>query len=160
MRRLSTVITDALRVGWQEVLPLKPEILRYETDARMAAIMAPNDVAIVCAFDIAGGIEGKIHRDHPLRLGRTGQGRPALSAAHEHGWRFAVRGGPGRRALTRRVEVRGVLGHANMSFEKLLDLNVGDLISLDADEKGVLPIYVQGRRSSADRPVSPAAAWR
>jgi flagellar motor switch protein FliM len=50
------------------------------------------------------------------------------------------------------VEVRGILGETGMRFEELLDLEVGDLISLDADERALLPIYVQGRRKLAGSP--------
>jgi flagellar motor switch protein FliM len=45
-----------------------------------------------------------------------------------------------------------VLGHAALRFEKLLDLTVGDLICLDADEQGSLPIYVQGRQKLSGSP--------
>ena len=60
MRRLTSALTDSLRTVWQEILPLRPEILRFETDPRMAAIMAPNDVAIACAFDVGGAFEGRM----------------------------------------------------------------------------------------------------
>ena len=51
-----------------------------------------------------------------------------------------------------RVEVRGLLGRAALRLEKLLELDVGDLIPLDADEQAPLPIYVQGRRKLSGSP--------
>ena len=152
LRRLSQVVSDAMRTAWQEILPLQPEILRFETDPRMAAIMAPNDVAIACSFEIAGAIEGRLHVIIPYAAVEPIKGAllspPRMSVGSDLRFAEALAD-----ELTQvQVEVRGVLGHAALRFEKLLALEVGDLIALNADEHGSLPIYVQGREKLTGAP--------
>jgi flagellar motor switch protein FliM len=42
------------------------------------------------------------------------------------------------------VQIRGVLGRAHAKLSSLMDLKVGDVLVLDAEEGAPLPIYVQG----------------
>jgi flagellar motor switch protein FliM len=50
------------------------------------------------------------------------------------------------------VEVRVEMGRATLTFSKLLDLKIGDLLVLDGSESSPLPIYVQGRRKLSGAP--------
>jgi flagellar motor switch protein FliM len=152
MRRLTSVLTDALRTAWQEILPLQPEILRFETDPRMASVMGPNDVGIACSFELGGAIEGRVNliipyaAVEPIKAALLSP--PRMSTGGDQLFAEALAS-----ELSRvEVEVRGVLGETGMRFEELLELEVGDLISLDADERALLPIYVQGRRKLAGSP--------
>ena len=45
------------------------------------------------------------------------------------------------------------MGRAKLSFSKLLELKVGDLLMLDGSESAPLPIYVQGRRKMTGTPL-------
>jgi flagellar motor switch protein FliM len=50
------------------------------------------------------------------------------------------------------VELRVEMGRTSLSFSKLLDLKVGDLLVLEASEASPLPVYVQGRRKLSGSP--------
>jgi flagellar motor switch protein FliM len=146
LRRLLTIFTDAMRNAWAEILPLQPEILRFETDARMATIAPPNDVAICIRYEVTGDITGGLQLVIPYAAVETAKARlvspPRANGASDQ--RFG-------RALAYeleqvKVEIRGILGLAAMKFQRLLDLDVGDVIVLSADETSPVPILVEGRR--------------
>ena len=145
LKRLLAVVTDALRVGWEAILPFRPEVLRFELDPRMASIAPPSDVAIVSAFEISGGLEGRLQIVLPYsavepakdRLGAT---RRLLQRADDR-----VASAVARELEQVEVDVRGVLGHARIAFSRLLELAPGDLLLLDTDEAKPIPVYVQGR---------------
>jgi flagellar motor switch protein FliM len=50
------------------------------------------------------------------------------------------------------VEIRVEMGRTTLSFSRLLDLKVGDLLVLEASEASPLPVYVQGRRKLSGSP--------
>ena len=50
------------------------------------------------------------------------------------------------------VQVRVEMGRATLSFSKLLDLKVGDLLMLEGSESSPLPVYIQGRRKLTGAP--------
>jgi flagellar motor switch protein FliM len=145
LKRLLAVVTDALRVGWDGILPLRPEVLRFELDPRMANIAPPTDVAIVSAFEISGGLEGRLQLVIPYaavepakdRLGAT---RRLLQRADDRTPSLIA-----RELEQVEVELRGILGRTRISFSRLLELGEGDLLLLDHDESRPVPVLVQGR---------------
>ena len=44
------------------------------------------------------------------------------------------------------------MGRTSLSFSKMLDLKVGDLLILDGGEASPLPVYVQGRKKLSGSP--------
>ena len=60
LKHLLGILADGMAVAWEGVLAFKPEVLRFESDPRMAIIATPSDVAILCSFEVTGAIEGKI----------------------------------------------------------------------------------------------------
>ena len=50
------------------------------------------------------------------------------------------------------VELRVELGKTVMTFSKMMDLKVGDLMILEASEASPLPVYIQGRRKLQGAP--------
>ncbi len=145
LRRLLTVLTDAMASAWEDVLPLRPEPLRFELDSRMATIAPPTEVGIVCPFDFSGAIEGRLQLvipyaavepakqrlGAPRRLSQRGDDRVARMLAHE--------------IEQVRVDVRGILGRTRITLSRLLDLAPGETLLLDRDEASPVPIVVQGR---------------
>jgi flagellar motor switch protein FliM len=145
LKRLLGVVTDALRVGWDGILPLRPEVLRFELDPRMANIAPPTDVAIVSAFEISGGMEGRLQLVIPYaavepakdRLGAT---RRLLQRADDR-----TPSAIARELEQVEVEIRGLLGRTRISFSRLLELAEGDVLLLDHDESKPVPVLVEGR---------------
>jgi flagellar motor switch protein FliM len=152
LRRLLAILTDAMATQWAPVLPLKPEVLRFETDARLAVIAPPNELAVVTSFEIAGAIDGRMQLVLPyatLEPIKTKLAAPAqLSRGGDQ--RFA-------KALEAEVEqveveLRGVLGTTTILFSRLLEFTVGDVLVLGTEEGAELPILVQGREKMTGTP--------
>ncbi len=152
LKRLFTIFTDAMGAAWEPVIRFRPEVLRVELDPRMANIAPPSDVGIVAAFEIAGGIEGRLQLVIPYAA--VEPAKTKLAAPR----RLAQRGDDRvAEALSReveqvRVDVRGVLGQAVISFSRLLGLEPGEVLLLDTDEARPLPVLVQGREKLRARP--------
>ncbi len=145
LRRLLAILTDAIAAQWAQVLPLKPQVLRFETDARLAVIAPPNELAVVTSFEISGAIEGRLQLVLPYATLEPVKQRLAAPAQ-------LSRGGDQRFALAIEaeveqvsVELRGVLGKTIVPFSRMLELTVGDVLILGTEEGSALPILVQGR---------------
>jgi flagellar motor switch protein FliM len=146
LRHLSGVLTDAMAVGWAEVLPLRPEVLRFEADPRMTMIATASDVAILCPFELTGAVEGRLQVAIPYAA--VEPAKKALSSSPRAGGqqrdaRFSA-------ALERElesveVELRVEIGRRRLSLQELLGLEVGHLLTLNTSESAPLPVSVQGR---------------
>ncbi len=152
LRRLLVILTDALRTAWQPVLPFDPEVLRFELDPRMASIAPPTDVGIVSAFEIKGGIEGRLQLIIPYASVEPAKGKLCsprrLSQRGDDRFAEAL----AREVEQVKVELKGLLGRTTVPFSRLLELQVGDVLLLDSDEGSPLSIHVQGREKLSGSP--------
>jgi flagellar motor switch protein FliM len=152
LRRLLGVLTEAMARCWDPVIPFQPEILRIEMDPRMANIAPPSDVGIVSAFELAGGLEGRLQVVIPYAAVEPAK---ALLAAPR---RLAQRSDERvAEALAREIEqvtvgIQGLLGRTVIPFSRLLSLEPGETLLLDSDENRPLPVLVQGREKLRARP--------
>ncbi len=152
LRRLLTVFTDAMTRAWKGVLAFSPEVLRIEADPRLAVIAPPNEAAIVSTFEISGAITGRMQLTIPFaavepakrllsdppRVHSQGDQRFTASLANE--------------LAQVKVEVCAQLGRAVVPVSRLLQLEVGDVLTLDTDEAQAIPIFVEGRHKLSGRP--------
>lgn len=152
LKRLLQIFTDGMASAWAPILPFKPEVARFESDPRLAAIAPPNEVAILCSFEIEGPVQGRF--DLAIPWASVEPARKALSSPPRLG------GGADERfsnALVRElheveVEIRALLGKAQLGLSRLLKLQVGDVITLDTFEGSALPILVEGVRKLTGKP--------
>ncbi len=152
LKHLLAMLCDAMTAGWADVLALRPEMLRFESDPRMAMIASPNDLAILCNFELSGAATGRLQIAIPYATVEPVKkllSSPPRQSGNVDG-RFS-------RALARElgevsVELRAEMGRARLSFSRLLDLKVGDIITLDASEAAPLPVYVEGRKKMTGMP--------
>jgi flagellar motor switch protein FliM len=152
LRRLLLILTDAMEQAWGPVLPIQPEVLRFELDPRMATIAPPTDVGIVSGFELKGGIEGRLQLVIPYAAVESAKQKLTsprrLSQRADE--RFAE-------ALSREleqvsVELRALYGRTRIPFSRLLDLSPGDVLLLDSDEGKPVPVMVQGREKLRGSP--------
>jgi len=152
LKRLLGVLTDAIAVAWEPVMPFHPEAVRFELDPRMASIAPPSDVGIVSAFEITGAMEGRLQLIIPYAV--VEPAKAVLTAPR----RLSQRGDDRvSRMMAReieqvRVDVRGVLGHTRITLSRLLELQPGEVLLLDRDEDSPLPVVVQGREKFLGTP--------
>jgi flagellar motor switch protein FliM len=152
LRRLLTILTDAMGLAWKPVMPFQPELQRFETDPRLAVIAPPNEVAIVSTFEVSGAITGRIQLALPYAVVEPAKkalsSPPRLSSARDERFLSALT------AELSRVEVElcAVLGRTQVRLERLLALEVGDVLVLSSSEGEPLPVTVQGRPKLAGHP--------
>jgi flagellar motor switch protein FliM len=144
LRRLLGIFTDAMAVAWAPILPLKPELVRFEPDPRLAAIAPPNEAAILCTFELTGGLTGRFLLAIPYSVVESVRKQlaspPRLAGGSDR--RFAEI--LATELAQVKVELRALLGRAEVRLSRMLELEVGDVITLDTSEGSPLPLTVQG----------------
>jgi flagellar motor switch protein FliM len=147
LRYALAMFSEAMQVAWAEVLPFRPEVLRFESDPRMAMIAPVTDVAILCPFELTGTITGRLLLvipysavepakkllASPPRLGSPADGDARFSAAMA------------AELLQTQVNLRVEIGRKKLNLSELMALEVGTVVTLDRAESAPLPIYVEGR---------------
>ncbi|MGC4120565.1 MAG: FliM/FliN family flagellar motor switch protein [Myxococcales bacterium] len=145
LRRLLSVFTDAMATAWADVLPLRPEVVRFESDPRMATVAPSNDVALLSSFELTGAIAGRFQLAFPFASVEAVRKQLASPPRTTYGSddRFATELAAELEQV--KVDVCAILGGARIRLERLLELEAGDVISLSADEGSPLTVAVQGR---------------
>ncbi|MEO5767375.1 MAG: FliM/FliN family flagellar motor switch protein [Polyangia bacterium] len=152
LKHLLGMFTEAMAGAWVEIISFKPEVLRCESDPRMAMVAPPSDLAILCSYELAGAVSGRLQiaipyaTVEPVKKMLTSPPRPGSSVDA----RFSAALAQDLENVP--VEVRVEMGRTSLSFSKLLDLKVGDLLVLEGSESSPLPVYVQGRRKLSGSP--------
>jgi flagellar motor switch protein FliM len=152
LRRLIGVFTDAMSTAWAPVLPFKPEVLRFETDPRLAVIAPSNETAVLCSFELEGAIRGVIQLALPYTAIESARkalmSPPMLHSVSDKGFANALRD----EINQVEVDVAAILGKASMTINQLLDLEVGHVLTLGTSEGASLPVYVQGKAKFTGQP--------
>lgn len=145
LRRLLTNMTDAMQTAWAPVLQFHPQVVRFEPDPRMANIAPPTDVVIVSTFMVTGGVSGRLQLVIPYAAVESAKARLSSPPRMDTGSdaRFVQALARELRDVT--VELRGILGTTTLTFSKLLDLKVGDVLHLDSDEHTPVNVLIEGR---------------
>jgi flagellar motor switch protein FliM len=154
LRYLLSIFAEAMHVSWADVLPFRPEVLRFESDARMATIAPATDVAILCPFELGGTINGRLLLvlpyaavepakkllSSPPRLGAAGDGDVRFSAALAQEIELAE------------VELRVEIGRKTLYLSELIALEPGSILTLDRGETSPLSVFVEGRPKMTGMP--------
>lgn len=152
LRRLMSIFTEGMTTAWAPVLPFRPEIARFETDPRLAIIAPVTEAAVLCAFELDGAIKGLIQLAMPytaIEPAKKALMSPPKLNTHSDS-RFAVQLADELSQVN--VELRVLLGKTRVSLRKMLDLDVGDVLTLGTSEGVSLPVFVQGRAKFTGQP--------
>lgn len=152
LRRLMAMFTDAMTAAWAPVLPFKPEIARFETDPRLAIIAPVTEAAVLCAFELDGAIKGLIQLAMPytaIEPAKKALMSPPKLNSHSDS-RFALQ--LAEEISQVNVEVRVLLGKTRVNVKRMLELEVGDVLTLGTSEGVSLPVFVQGRPKFTGQP--------
>lgn len=146
LRHVLSLFCDAMSQSWAEILPIRPELLRFESDPRMAMIAAPSDLALLCGYELSGAASGRLQVIIPYAT--VEPVKKALSSPPRQSGSIDERMSAllAREVQQVEVELRAEIGRARLPFSQLLELAVGDLITLDQNESSPIPIYVEGKR--------------
>ncbi|MDX2022664.1 MAG: FliM/FliN family flagellar motor switch protein [Deltaproteobacteria bacterium] len=146
LRHVLSLFCDAMSQSWAEILPIHPELLRFESDPRMAMIAAPSDLALLCGYELSGAASGRLQVIIPYAtvepVKKALSSPPRQSGAVDERMSALL----AREISQVEVEMRAEIGRARLPFSQLLELQVGDLITLDQNESAPIPIYIEGKR--------------
>ncbi|MBE3580457.1 MAG: flagellar motor switch protein FliM [Thermoanaerobacteraceae bacterium] len=149
LRRLNSRILEHLSYVWADAYPVTPKLESVETNPQFVQIVSPNEiVAVVTLATTVGQSDGLINICLPYMLLE-----PVISRLSASQW-FAGTGeaeeGVGfREGLTKillevPVELIAYCGRARLKVRDFLQLQVGDVITLDRSIKDELELYVDG----------------
>ncbi|MCA2977337.1 MAG: FliM/FliN family flagellar motor switch protein [Myxococcaceae bacterium] len=152
LRRLLLVFTEAMQLAWAPVLPFKPEVLRFESDPRLAVISPGTEAAVLSSFELEGAIRGVIQLAIPYTAIEPAKkalmSPPKLNSTSDERFMSALRD------EINQVEVRltALLGKTTLSVRQILDLEPGAVVMLGTSEGASLPVFVQGKAKFTGQP--------
>jgi flagellar motor switch protein FliM len=147
LRNLLGLFSEAMHVAWADVIGFRPEVLRFESDPRMAMIAPSTDVAILCPFELTGTVSGRLLLVIPYAAVEPAKkllaAPPRPGSAIDGDARFSA-------ALAREIEcaevkLRVEIGRRRLNLSDLVALEVGSVLTLDRGESSPLPVFVEGR---------------
>lgn len=140
------IAMEDLEKAWNPVHPLKLTYVRSETNPQFASVVAPTEVVIVIKFEVE--LEQTVGQlvlclpystIEPIRSKLyAGFQSDQLEVDHEWIIRFIDQ------VREAAVELRVELGRARISAERLLNLQVGDVVKLEHDVERPLTVWVEG----------------
>lgn len=146
MRKVMAMGLKDLQKSWEPVQKMDLKAVRAEMNSQLASIVLPSDVVIVVTLGIElGDSVGDIHLCMPYAMLEPIRDRLQVSfqsESHEvdHGWikRFA------NRVKDAPVNISVALGEAELSVEKFLHFQPGDVIMLNQATTQPLVATVEG----------------
>lgn len=152
LKHLLGILCDGMAASWDGVLSFKPEVLRFESDPRMAIIATPSDVAILCTFEVTGALDGKLMLAIPYSAVEPAKklltSPPRLGGQRDARFSQAL----AREIEAVEVELKVEIGHRSLQLGELMELKAGDIITLNTSEGSPLPVFVQGRQKMTASP--------
>ena len=147
-RRLASRVValwlDALRRSWRSLLAVEFELLRVETDPRLAGLVSPSELVMAVRYELTlGKISGPMALCIPftaidsLRAQIVDPGRSGTDAAHSPADVI--------RLQSTTVQLVAELAHVKIAVGELAGLRAGDIITTDQDIHSPLAVEVDGR---------------
>lgn len=134
IRDMSFLLKDA----WSNVFEIKPNFLRLESNSRQSQLVSPNETVVIIMLKVKiKDVEGDVSFCMPYEILE-----PILEHLNTRYWFTARRSTDeeiisNKNALVNKVnsiplELKVVLGKSHVTLKDLMDLQAGDVITLDA----------------------------
>lgn len=136
IQKLLSAVFEAMNKAWETVHKLNFEFVRSEVNPQFANIATPNEVIVVTTFEIEiAGNGGALHvclpysMIEPIRelLYSTMQGD---HLAVDKRWLQML----SRQVQAAEVELTAVLGHADITVDHILKMQIGDIIPIEIED--------------------------
>ena len=145
VKKVIAILLEDLHKAWQPVFPIEGEYIRTEVNPQFLAVVAPSDVVVLTSFEIEiDGLRGSIqfvipyNTIEPIRQ-HLSRGIGSDSDLEDNAWRSLI----SESLLDVEVDNRVVLGTTRLKIRQLLDLDPGDVLTLDRNQADVLDMFVQ-----------------
>jgi flagellar motor switch protein FliM len=136
IQRLLNLVFDSYGKSWASVYPIEFEYVRAETNTQFANVATPNEVVVATTFEVSfGSAVGEMHICMPYSM--LEPIRDLLSSSMQGESLEVDKRWIGR--LSKQVQSAEVtmlvdLAHAQVTLDQILNMQVGDVISLDIPE--------------------------
>lgn len=156
MRRVFNALTESLVEPWRNVAEVRPRLESLETNPLFAQFISPTEVVAYLTFSLrVGTAQGELRLCLPYTM--LEPYLPQLSARY---WLLRERRNQDAAAAEKiahelgevRLVLSAELGQARVTVGELIDLEVGDVIQLDAPREAPVQILVAGRPKFRGRP--------
>ncbi len=146
IERIMTICVDMLREPWQNVVDVHPRLTRIETNPQFAQIISPQEmVAIVTMSVRIGDVDGLMNICLPFMTLENVMDKlntkywfAALKEKDENTYEEAIESLISQSV----IPVKARLGKTHLSVTEFVNLQIGDVIKLDADIGDELDVYV------------------
>lgn len=147
IRDMSFLLKDA----WSNVYEIKPNFLRLENNTRQSQLVSPNETVVIIVLKVKiKDVEGDVSFCMPYEILE-----PVLEHLNTRYWFTARRSSDeerisGRKALVNKVnsiplELKVILGKTKVSLKDIMNLQVGDVITLDQPINGKAEVKSNNR---------------
>jgi len=146
IERIIIQLVNLMREPWENVVELKPRLEKIETNAQFAQIVSANEtVALITLGAKIGEVEGMINLCIPHIVVE-----PIVSKLNTKFWFSSVEKEAtkeDKETIQKKIEytkvpVRAILGRATIQVADFLELQPGDVITLDSNVNGNLDVLV------------------
>ena len=142
IKRMLDVTFEEYRKSWEPIYPVQFEYMRSEMNTQFANIATPTEVVVVCTFNIElGSGGGDFHvcmpysMIEPIRDQLTSTMQADRAEADER-WVSQL----SLQVQDAEVQLVANLGHTPVTLRQIMDLKVGDVVSLDLPEAVVAQV--------------------
>ncbi len=146
IKKAVVAVLKNIEASWAPIEPVKASLIRSEMNPQFTAIVLPTDLVIVTRFEIeleqsAGNLVVcyPYSMIEPMR-NKLSSGVQSEVEEIDHNWRRMIR----EVILDSQIELSMQLGTTEISGEKLIYMQEGDVIQLDKDASEPLSCYVDG----------------
>lgn len=146
VNRVARFAIDGLAAVWSQVVPIDFKIDRIESNPQLVYIVPPNEVVVLISFEIAmGDLRGMMNFCIPFNVIE-----PVIDQLSANTWLSYARKDPRKHNVlaglsAAPVEVVVHLGETAITAEQLMDLRVGDCLTLDKSIRSPLLVEIGGR---------------
>lgn len=163
MERIMNVCTDLLIEPWQSVIKIEPRLERIETNSQFAQIISPSEMTSVITMKIKiGSVEGLMNICIPFACVES-----VMDRLNTKYWYSTMKEKDGNdyqdlieMTLSKaKIPVRAVLGKSTVSVNDFTNLQIGDIIRLNAKVDEELDVFVGNIRKFTALPGASSDAY-
>jgi flagellar motor switch protein FliM len=137
--RVTTLWLEAVGRAWERVMPVKFEMVRVETDPRLAGVVPPSELVVAIGFELVlGELRGPLTFCIPCLVIDVLHNRLRLSS---DGLRTTA---DSSRSPADTIELVVELANTRIAVKESSELGVGDIITTDQDVLSPLVVRVDG----------------
>ena len=135
MERTISQLLNVYRTSWENVISINPRLEKIETNPQFAQIVSPNEMIALITFSMrVADVEGMMNIAIPYMVVE-----PIISKLTTEFWYSLAEKGPipnAKEMLEKKLQstyvpVRGVLGRTRITVSELLEMQPGDVLTLD-----------------------------